>query len=228
MAKYHFIEDYEKLVADLVSSYPLDEAMERAVGGKYDLLGGIECDILRYVGLRDGMSVLDLGCGSGRLAHALGKAMKIDYCGIDIIEDLLAYARTKAPESYRFILHRALSLPVPDKSVDVACAFSVFTHLLPAEIYLYLEHMRRVLKDEGRVVFSFFEFTEPNHWPAFETAIATQRDGAGPHLNAFIERAVIDIWCGKLGFERVEFIDSTAAPQGGPALGQSLAILRPV
>ncbi len=33
MAQFHFVEDYEKLVAALVNRYPIEQAMSLAVGG---------------------------------------------------------------------------------------------------------------------------------------------------------------------------------------------------
>jgi predicted TPR repeat methyltransferase len=97
LAEFHFVEDYERLVQSLIDTYPLDEAMARAVGGAYEAVGQIERDVLRFAGLRDGMSLVDLGCGSGRLAHALGRSMRICYLGIDIVQALLDYARIKGP-----------------------------------------------------------------------------------------------------------------------------------
>ena len=47
MAKFHFIEDYERHVANLIATHPIDEAMSLAVGGSYELVGGIEHDLLR-------------------------------------------------------------------------------------------------------------------------------------------------------------------------------------
>jgi len=225
VAEFHFVQDYERLVARLIASHPLDEAMEMAVGGKYLLLGEIERSILSWAGLTDDMTVIDLGCGSGRLAHALGKEFKIDYTGIDIVQSLLDYAKTKSPSNYRFILNRNLTLPVKTGTADIICAFSVFTHLLHAESYIYLEEMRRALKPTGKVIFSFIEFSEKDHWPAFEYTVAAQRNSTVPHLNTFIERSSISVWCEKLGFNCEQIIDSAAAPYGGPALGHSLAVL---
>ena len=63
MAQFHFVEDYEKLVARLVAKYPIDEAMSYAVGGNYEMFGQIEAALLKKVGLEDGMHLVDLGCG---------------------------------------------------------------------------------------------------------------------------------------------------------------------
>ena len=97
MAQFHFVEDYEKLVARLVAKYPIDEAMSYAVGGNYEMFGQIEAALLKKVGLEDGMHLVDLGCGSGRLATELHATTKISYVGIDIVQKLLDYAKTKAP-----------------------------------------------------------------------------------------------------------------------------------
>ena len=227
MAEFHFVADYEALVARLVATRPLDEAMAVAGGGDYENMGRIEADILRHVGLRDGMTLIDLGCGSGRLAWALGQAMRIDYLGIDIVQALLDYARTKSPRTYRFVLNHALSLPAPDASADMVCAFSVFTHLLHAESFLYMEDIRRVLRPGGRLVFSFLEFANAEHWSMFAGTVDGQRHGTLDHLTMFIERNAIDLWARKLGYEREAFIDGPDSPWGdGKHLWQTLAIFR--
>jgi len=225
LAQFHFVEDYERLVAHLVRTLPLDEAMSQAVGGGFAEFGVKERDILLYAGLHDGMSLLDLGCGSGRLAQALGSSMNINYTGIDIVQALLDYARSISPPNYRFVLNRALSIPCESASMDMACAFSLFTHLLHTETYLYLEDIRRVLKPAGHLVFSFLEFANPGHWTVFEGTVAVQRTMSAPHLNMFIERNAIELWCRKLDFTLVEFIGGNEAHwQTGP-LGQAVAII---
>lgn len=226
MAKFHFVEDYERYVADLIRQHPIDTAMSLAVGGSYEAVGAIECAILRHAGLEPGMAVVDLGCGSGRLAAALSRAFDVSYLGLDVVPALLDYARTKAPKAYRFVLNRALSLPVEAASADMLCAFSVFTHLLHAETYLYLEDAHRALRPGGRVVLSFLEFAIPDHWAVFDKTIQAQRGSTVPHLNQFIERNQIIVWSQRLGYAGVSFIDGNTAPwPSGEPLGQSIAIL---
>ncbi len=228
MAKFHFVEDYERLVRRLMWKYPLDEAMSRAVGGGgYEHIGQVEAAIVKYAGLRDGDSLIDLGCGSGRLASALGQQMKIEYSGIDVIRALLKYAKKKSPENYKFILNRTLGIPLPDASADMATAFSVFTHLLHHESYIYLEHMKRVVRPGGLVIFSFLEFAEASHWSQFEATVDVQRSATMPHLNQYMERSQIELWSSKIGYGSVRFVDGPDSPWGSPgALGQSVAILR--
>lgn len=88
MARFHFVEDYEAYVRQLTRDLPLDEAMSVAVGGDYDRIGAIECEILHHFGLRDGQSVVDFGCGSGRLAVHLARTGTVAYLGLDVVQEL--------------------------------------------------------------------------------------------------------------------------------------------
>lgn len=227
MAQFHFVEDYERHVARLIKRHPIDEAMSLAVGGNYDEIGGIEDEILAHAGLTDGARVVDFGCGSGRLAAAMARNRDVDYLGIDVVEALLAYARGRCPAHYRFRLNRALTLPVETGSVDMIAAFSVFTHLLQTETYLYLEDMIRCLRPGGTVVCSFLELAAPNAWHAFHETVEQQRISMVPNLNMFLERSQIALFAERLGYRAVAFVDAAAAPwPSGLPLGQSVAILR--
>jgi hypothetical protein len=74
-------------------------------------------------------------------------------------------------------------------------------------------------------VFSFLEFADPDHSSVFEQTVEAQRWSAVPHLNMFIERNVVDLWCERLGFRREAFIGAAESRFDGHALGQSVAIL---
>jgi ubiquinone/menaquinone biosynthesis C-methylase UbiE len=227
MAKFHFVEDYEKIVEDLVATNPIDRAMELAVGDHYEAMGKIQCNILTYLGLSSGMTLFDLGCGSGRLAHAIGKSgLDINYIGTDIVQSMLDYAKTKAPANHRCVLNQNLSVPMPDESVDMTSAFSVFTHLLHHETYLYLEEFHRVLKPGGKVVFSFLEFFEPEHWKMFKRTVDDQRTTSMPVLNTFIERNAIETWCKRIGFHVEIFYWAMHRINDNDPLGQSVVMLR--
>ena len=227
MAQFHFVEDYQKHVQNLISSCKtMDEAMSLAVGGGYLEIGKIEKDILLYAGLKPQMSIIDYGCGSGRLAYALPEEYNLNYLGIDIVDELLDYAISKSPANYKFKKHQQLNVPAVSESADMICVFSVFTHLLHQESYIYLEDMRRVLKEGGLIVFSFLEFGLPDHWTVFSSTIDAQRNNTTPHLNTFIEKSVIKIWAERLNLEIIELINGNERKFGGKALGQSIGILK--
>ena len=226
MANFHFVDDYERHVDQLILNHPLPEAMSLAVGGYYEKFSVILAEVLVQNGLRDGMSLVDLGCGSGRAAKGVSKRVKIDYLGTDVVKRLLDYAATVCPRHYRFTCHQQLSVPAADASADMVCAFSLFTHLLHEESYIYLQESHRVLKPGGTVVMSFLEFANPCHWAIFGPTMEARKTNVRQPLNMFIERNAIDVWCGHLGFVRESFVDGTDTRWNGSALGQSLAVLR--
>lgn len=220
----HFVSDYTAMVRQLMAEHPLDEAMSIAVGGDYENTGKRIVDILQKCGLKDGMSVIDMGCGSGRIAKYIGLTFpNMEYLGFDIVQELLDYAADQSPPNYRFVLNHKLAVPAETDSADMFFAFSVFTHLLQEETYLYLEEARRTVKPGGAIVFSFLEIV-PN-WPIFGAMTNNLREGRGqPHLNMFIERNQIQTWAEHLGLT-IESFDKGPIHTG---FGQTVVVLRNV
>jgi len=97
MTNFHFVDDYERHVDHLIRNHPLPEAMSLAVGGCYEEFSVILAEVLVQNGLRDGMSLVDLGCGSGRAVKGISKRVKIGYLGTDVVKRLLDYAATVCP-----------------------------------------------------------------------------------------------------------------------------------
>ncbi len=235
-----FKQSYTAHVAGLSQRMDRDLAMRQAIGGNFDAIGRLEYHLLRACGLEDGMRVIDVGCGSGRLAVQLTRLPALQYLGLDVVPDLVAYAEQlcRRPE-WRFQVSNGVQIPEPDGSADFVVFFSVFTHLLHEETYRYLEESRRVLKPGGQVIFSFLEFRVPNHWAVFEQTLRNQTPGA--HLNQFMDREGIVSWAQHLGFtvecihggdtlhiplpEEVVFEDGSRQGNLG-TMGQSVAVLR--
>jgi SAM-dependent methyltransferase len=63
---------------------------------EFDAVGKLEYYLLRSLGLRSGHLVIDVGCGSGRLARQLASDTSIRYVGTDVVPRLLEAARTAA------------------------------------------------------------------------------------------------------------------------------------
>jgi ubiquinone/menaquinone biosynthesis C-methylase UbiE len=127
------------------------------------LIGRISLGVLVMEGLKPGDTLVDLGCGTGRLAvHAipwLGEGGR--YIGIDISKTMLSHARALIDQripsplcSVEFLHQTTPTFPLPDKSVDMVCAFSVFTHMEHEDSYRYLRGARRIVKDGGRFIYS--------------------------------------------------------------------------
>jgi ubiquinone/menaquinone biosynthesis C-methylase UbiE len=220
-AQPHFVRDYRRVVANFLKTYPLDIAMDQAVGGGgYEANGRLECETLIEHGLRPGHFVVDIGCGSGRLSTQLSQRFGhgIEYLGIDVVPELIAYARSKAAPTYRFHVTEGLSIPAPDNSVDYIAAFSVFTHLKHRETKSYLRDAHRVMQPGAKLVFSFLEL--PRHRREFIRTIGATVLGVRKVQNHFISRSAIKRWARKIGFA-VETI-------GPNPLGQTVTVLRKI
>jgi ubiquinone/menaquinone biosynthesis C-methylase UbiE len=193
-----FRHRYRDLVKSYTDKFPLDYAMRIAVGGEFEAVGVLERQLLIQIGLRPHDYLIDVGCGSGRLAKTLSPYLRGRYLGIDVVPELLDYARgLVARPDWRFELVEGLRIPEADGRADVVCFFSVFTHLPHEHSYVYLQEAKRVLKPGGKIVLSFLEFAIPLHWAWFEQAM---RDGSGPSvLTQFISRDGIEAWASHLG-----------------------------
>lgn len=121
-------------------------------------------------------SVLDVGCGIGRMARPLTKhlsangryegfdidARGTDWCTkhisarfpnfkfqvADIYNKMYNPSGTTKPSQYRF--------PFPDNSFDFVFSTSVFTHMYPRDVETYLAEIARVLKPGGCTLNTFF------------------------------------------------------------------------
>jgi SAM-dependent methyltransferase len=173
------------------------EVMQRAIGGEFEAFGLMEKDLLVQYGLRPDGHVVDIGCGSGRLAWPLSSYLTGTYVGTDVVPELLEYARSLVHRpDWRFEVAVGTTIPEADGCADVVCFFSVFTHLLHEQSYAYLRDARRVLKPGGRAIFSFLEFSVPSHWSVFDVNLGSL-EGDDP-LNMFLSRDAIDAWANHL------------------------------
>jgi SAM-dependent methyltransferase len=114
----------------------------------------IEAKIFRHAGLKDGMQVVDLGCGTGTISCAIAKTHPHAYIrGIDRSHHLLNTARQLQEQQHlpnlEFIQGDADALNLPNASIDFAYARLLFQHL--AEPLLALKEIARVLKLGGKV-----------------------------------------------------------------------------
>jgi len=202
----NFLDSYKKLTSDLLGKHGEERGMSLAVGGDFEAVGMLEYFLLLQHGLQRHHSVVDVGCGSGRLAVQLREYLSGRYTGIDVVPELFRYAqRISNRPDWKFYTAPGLTIPEPDNSADFICFFSVFTHLLHEESYKYLEDARRVLKPGGKIVLSFLEFLIPAHWYIFQGTLANMAPGSV--LNQFMDRDAIRAWAAHLNLTVVEIAD---------------------
>lgn len=214
-------------VDQLKRDMPHDQAMELAIGGGFEQFGAIEAALILHYGLPADGRLVDVGCGSGRLAKPLSALHKGTYLGLDLVPDLVAHARKIAARAdWRFQVIGHIGIPEANGRADMVCFFSVLTHLLHEQSYWYLEEARRVLKPGGHIVFSFLEFSEPAHFDIFLGTVEQAKARLKNPLNVFLDRAAIAIWAQSLGLDVIEIRSGgdVIVPQGN--LGQALCVLQ--
>jgi len=240
--KSQSLKEYKDHFASLAKRHSTDTIYSQAVGGEFSAVGQLELELLVSLGLRDGQSIVDVGCGSGRLAYQLSRHSRVAYIGCDVVPELLEYASSICNRAeWRFAYTDGTSIPADDASADFICYFSVFTHLTHEETFKYFLESRRVLKLGGLMVMSFLEFQVPSHWSQFRASVLNIRPDK--HLNQFVSRDGIAAWANHSGLKLLKIYsgDDNYIPlrsdvhyddgrklTGFGTLGQSVAILENV
>jgi SAM-dependent methyltransferase len=104
--------------------------------------------------LKPGMTVLELGCGTGTFARELARS-GADVVAIDVSPELLEIARANySAPNVHYQTENAYALSYPDAAFDSVVGSSVLHHL---EVEEALRNIYRVLKPGGTIF-----FTEPN------------------------------------------------------------------
>lgn len=128
-------EDYN-LISDQFSSTRYSVWPELKILGEY---------------IKEGDSVLDLGCGNGRLLE-LFRGKNVDYVGVDNSEKLIEIAKKKNPGIF-FQVADALNLPFPDNFFDKVFSIAVLHHI-PSDDFRnqFIKEARRVLRPGGFLI----------------------------------------------------------------------------
>jgi 2-polyprenyl-3-methyl-5-hydroxy-6-metoxy-1,4-benzoquinol methylase len=109
--------------------------------------------ILDLAGTLDGLSVLDVGCGDGKLSLAMQQhgARRVGGCDTDarMVARAQAHA-TRHGGHIDLIVARSQALPYADQSFDVVTCITVLTFISSPDIAV--REMARVLRHGGRLV----------------------------------------------------------------------------
>ncbi|MCV7008469.1 methyltransferase domain-containing protein [Mycobacterium gordonae] len=165
-------------------------------------------------GLQPSGAVLDVGCGSGRMALPLTGYLNREgrYAGFDVASEAVAWCRENISGSHPNFDFRVADVqnkrynpngrfkpsdfrfPYPDESFDVVLLASVFTHMLPPHVKHYMYEIARVLKPGGRSLITFFLLNDESSalsdegkgWIKFEHEMQGARTADGKDPEAAI------------------------------------------
>jgi SAM-dependent methyltransferase len=184
---------------------------------------------VRLGALQPSEHVLEIGCGSGRMALPLTGYLAPDgrYVGLDVVARAVRWCqrRISRPHPNFTFLHvdvfnqrynpsgaiqaRDYVIPLADRSFDFVFLTSVFTHMYPADTRHYLREIARLLRPTGRL-FSTWFLLNP-----VQAALAAQgrnliqfpfargeyrvRDESVPESAVAVEEAVARAMCAEAG-----------------------------
>lgn len=184
---------------------------------------------LYLLGLKEGMTVADIGCGPGAITRKLSKWLggKSKIIGIDRDTNFISYAREEAERQglYNISYYEgdALKLPLEDDSVDACISHTVIEHVSNSE---FLLEQKRVCKAGGRVSVMYavpdkYIKTEPDSLPGVSNREAelmeklfkgTGEIKKGYNIGKFWPDPVkLPELFGSLGFKNVQ-VDGIAIP----------------
>jgi SAM-dependent methyltransferase len=110
---------------------------------------------LRDILLRNGVdiaaleSILDFGCGAGRVLRHLPALTGARLYGCDYNRKLIAWCRRNLPFAAFSTSKAEERLEYNDRSFDLIYALSVFTHFTQAQHGFWIDELRRVLRPGG-------------------------------------------------------------------------------
>ncbi|MGO9560037.1 MAG: class I SAM-dependent methyltransferase [Acidimicrobiales bacterium] len=130
--------------------------------------GRLDCDRLSPW-FSENSTVLDLGCGIGRVAKFVApKCAKL--WAVDVSERMLEMAAVRLSDfkNVSYVHSQDVSIPeVRDASVDLAYSLLVLQHLEREDAFLLLEELRRLIKPTGTVVLTYPNLLSDSYLESF-------------------------------------------------------------
>lgn len=134
-------------------------------GGLYEADMAVDALRVSGGGLEEVRAALDFGCSSGRVLRVLSAAYPgVRWSGCDPNEPAIAWAAQNLPGIEFFVSPHEPPLNLDDGSLDLACAFSIWSHFAPSLGRRWFEEMRRLLRPGGRLVWTAHGFESISHY----------------------------------------------------------------
>ncbi|MDT8407961.1 MAG: methyltransferase domain-containing protein [Wenzhouxiangellaceae bacterium] len=160
--------------------------------------------------IEPGDSVLELGCGAGRIGREI-----IPHCanwiGVDISPNMIRVAgrRLESFDGVRLeVLSGAKLSMIESSSVDKAYTVAVLCHMDKEDLFLYLREIARVLKPGGRAYLETWNLADLSGWQRwmYEVNFWDQADQAGRKdvaRNQFCVPEELELYADRAGLDRL-------------------------
>jgi SAM-dependent methyltransferase len=132
--------------------------------------------VIQWCGVTGHSRILEVGCGPGRFPIGLLTQVgePAQYWGVDVQARAIQWCQQYLTRRYPTVQFRHLDvhnlrynphgkpldasfrLPFPARAFDLIYLYAVFTHLISADICVYLHDFHRLLAPTGRVCFTAF------------------------------------------------------------------------
>jgi SAM-dependent methyltransferase len=140
-----------------------------AAGGLYDADMILDALTSAGVAMQDVHQALDFGCSSGRVVRVLAAATpNVQWHGCDPNAPAIAWATENLPGIDFFVNGDAPPLPLPDGSLDLICAISIWSHFAPTLGLQWFEEMHRLLGPGGHLVCTTHGLTAVAHYATLD------------------------------------------------------------
>jgi SAM-dependent methyltransferase len=127
---------------------------------EFDQTGKLVLEQLISLGFKQNSKILDLGCGTGRLATQLLPYLgeQGEYYGCDISPEVIEFCRKRYSRSnFHFLTNQMKKIPLSlGANFDFIWCYSVFTHIFPDEMVCLLQECKRLIRPQGLLLASYY------------------------------------------------------------------------
>ena len=160
------------------------------------------------IDLDDTDSVLELGCGVGRIGRELAPRCN-HWTGVDISSKMIAHARERLAHLENIDFHelrRSNLEALGDGSSSKAYSVAVLCHMDKEDLYLYMQELNRVVRPGGAIFVETWNLAHPIGWRrwAYEPLVwsrADQSQRKDVARNQFCTAEEFELYVSYAGFE---------------------------
>lgn len=220
-------ESVESINNRIHDGVPLDQLAVRADHYVTNII-----DQFPYAPLQEGSFVMEVGPGTGTIMEGVdryAKARDINLkriVGLDIAEHMIEKAKSHLGDrpEFSFVHYDGLDVPLPDKSFDLIYSVAALQHVPKPYVYNLLFELRRLLKDDGRLVVHLVGFkclgSENTAW--WKNEISNQVHKVEGHWHHLYTAEELQCVLAATGFKHIDIRDGRviwfcASPESLPA-----------